>query len=134
MFIQLAFGCELILDHGWAPAQILLEKHLDVAVYSTPPEHAVLLAEAKTDARDIDYVMAVFMELSDDPTSHSEPPPKTKEENAVNKYRTLQREQPDIYVEVAPGLRRAWELSYSLDHPASVAFTTTKDIPRGDAA
>jgi hypothetical protein len=48
----------------------------------------------------------------DDPASHSAPPPRTREGNAVGKYHPLQREQSDFYVEVAPDLRWPWRLSY----------------------
>src|SRR5690606_34661461 len=48
MFIQLAFANELIVDLGWPPAAVQLERGLDVAVVD-PVGASILLAEAKVE-------------------------------------------------------------------------------------
>jgi hypothetical protein len=135
MFVQLAFASELVLDHGWAAAHVMLETGLDVAVYPTP-EHPLLLADAKTDVGKLDYLMALFNELSEDPAAHAAPTPHTTEENAVRKYRVLQRERPELYVEVAPGWRQPWDLQYEPSEAQGprISFSRSKAIPNGDCA
>src|SRR4051794_3889689 len=76
-------------------------------------------AEAKTDARDLAYVMEVMQAMSKDPAAHLNPPPHTKLENATRKYHALVHFRPRFYAEVAPDVRRAYSVSY-IDREAAV--------------
>lgn len=129
MFVQLAFASELVLDHHWPPVQVKLEVGLDIAV--TDANNYVLLAEAKRSVDELAYVFSVMTEMSADPLAHRSPKPKSKEENAARKYIALQHYQPSVYVEVAPNVRRAWNLDYCsgpADGP-QVMFEPRADIP-----
>ena len=70
-FTQLAFACELVLDHGWAPAHVALEVGAhDLGAGKEPLSHPVLLAEAKVKAHGqngLEGMLAVFGELAGGP-------------------------------------------------------------------
>ena len=112
VFLQIAFATELVADHKWSAGTVWFEVGLDVALIPLDLESPVLLAEVKTDPRDVAYVMEVMRAMSQDPRAHVSPAAHTKLENAANKYHALAKLQPSFYVEVAPGLRNAYGLSY----------------------
>jgi hypothetical protein len=110
-FTQLAFACELVLDHGWAPAQVALEVGAhDLGAGRQPLTHPVLLAEAKVKARrqnGLEGMLAVFAELAGGPSAVVGPGVR---QNATNKYRDLVRLQPRVFVAVAPGVREVFDV------------------------
>src|SRR4051812_43035000 len=111
-FIQIAFAAELVLSHGWPASRVGIETGLDVAVLGTEAQTPVLLAEAKVDPRDLEYVMAVMRAIAADATAHAQPNLRGKDGNAVNKYAALSAHRPLYYVEVAPDVRRAYKLTF----------------------
>ncbi len=111
-FIQIAFAAELVLSYGWPASRIGIETGLDVAVLGTEGEPPVLLAEAKVDPRDLEYVMAVMTAMSSDAAAYAQTDPRSKEGNAVKKYAALARYRPLHYIEVAPNVRRAYKLTF----------------------
>lgn len=128
MFDQIAFAAELTLDHGWPRTSVHLEvDRLDVVAgpAETSRTNPLLGAEMKvtdTGGRGLAAMMAVFAELNG-----SGPPATVAREvrtNAESKYHCLRRLRPAVFVEVAPGVRRAHDLTYTTDEV--VHF-----IPRG---
>ncbi len=112
VFIQVAFAAELVLSHGWPASRIGSETGLDVAVLGQVGEPPVLLAEAKADSRDLEYVMTVIRDISADAAAHAHADLRGKAGNAVNKYAALCRYRPRYYVEVAPHVRHAYRLTF----------------------
>lgn len=134
LFTQIAFAAELVVDHGWPGRSVLLEvDRLDLAagdpaMLATRP---LLTAEAKvTDGGRAGLVamMAVFAELNG-----TQAPMLVSwgvHENAARKYRSLQRLRPLVFVEVAPGVRRAHDLEHLDD--GRVLFRRRGTIPGPD--
>ena len=90
-FIQITFAAELVLLHRWPAERVGLEMGLDVGLLGRREDPPVLLAEAKVDPRDLDYVMKLMRVMASDALAHTTPKPRSKEENAVNKYLALVR-------------------------------------------
>lgn len=133
-FIQIAFAAELVLLHGWPARRVGIETGLDVAVLRSDGEPPLLLAEAKVDARDLAYVMAIVNAISKDPTAYGQASLRGKEGNAVNKYVALVRYRPLFYVEVAPGVRRVYRLTFIDRGDASrpkILFASCDVVPAG---
>jgi hypothetical protein len=131
-FIQIAFAAELVLEHGWPASRVGIETGLDVAVMKGDDEPPVLLAEAKVDPRDLEYVMRVMTAIVSDRAAYLQVNPRSKDGNAVNKYAALVRYRPRYYVEVAPDVRRAYKLTFMEreDRPV-IAFESSDVIPTG---
>ena len=133
-FIQIAFAAELVLLHEWPASRVGIETGLDVAVLGTEDQPPVLLAEAKVDARDLGYVMAVMRAVAADATAHAQPNPRGKDGNAVNKYAALSAHRPLYYVEVAPDVRRVYRLTFverdDTLRPA-IEFEPADEVPAG---
>jgi hypothetical protein len=131
LFTQIAFAAELVLDHGWPGRAVQLEvDHLDVAagdpaMITTRP---LLAAEAKvTDMgrSGLLAMMAVFAELNG--TATPALVPQDVYVNAERKYGSLQKLRPMVFVEVAPGVRRAHDLEHLGD--GRILFRRRGTIP-----
>jgi hypothetical protein len=131
LFTQIAFAAELVLDHGWPGRAVLLEvDRLDLAagdpaMITTRP---LLTAEAKvTDGgrAGLAAMMAVFAEFNG--TQAPVLVPRDVRENAARKYRSLQKLRPSVFVEVAPGVRRAHDLEHLDD--GRIRFRRRGTIP-----
>lgn len=133
-FIQIAFAAELVLLHVWPASRVGIETGLDVAVRGADGEPPVLLAEAKVDPRDLEYVMAVMTAMASDAAAHAQANPRSREGNAVNKYMALACYRPHYYVEVAPGVRRVHKLTFveraEAAHPG-IVFDPSNVVPTG---
>lgn len=131
MFDQIGFATELVLDHGWPRRGVQLEvDRLDVA--AGPPEsvltNPLLAAEVKvtdTGGGGLAAMMAVFAELNG--TGPAAVVGAGARNNAVAKYHSIQHLHPAVFVEAAPGVRRAHELTYLPD--GTVLFTRMASVP-----
>lgn len=116
VFTQLAFAAELVLDHGWSPRQVALEvDHLDVGAGKDPVRTPLILAEAKLNdsgRQGLDAMMSVFIELSGGTTATVAAGVRS---NAVPKYECLLRLRPPVFVAIAPGTRRVFDVAYDGD-------------------
>lgn len=115
-FTQLAFACELVLDHGWAPAHVALEVGAhDLGAGEEPLTHPILLAEAKVKATGqggLAGMLAVFGELAGGPPAMVG---NGVRENATRKYRDLVRWRPAVFVAIAPGVREVFDVDCRTD-------------------
>jgi hypothetical protein len=134
LFTQVTFAAELVLDHGWPGRAVQLEvDRLDLAagdptMLTTRP---LLTAEAKvTDGGRAGLVamMAVFSELNG--TQAPGLVSRDVRVNAESKYRSLQKLRPLVFVEVAPGVRRAYDLEHLED--GRILFCRRGTIPGPD--
>lgn len=134
MFIQIGFAAELVLDHGWLASGVVLEiGHLDVGAgdAATVSSSPLLVAEAKVvdgGPRGLAAMMAVFHELNG--TGDRAELSTEIRTNADRKYRSIELLQPQFFVEVAPGVRRAHALEHAGD--GQVLFHKLADVPTFD--
>lgn len=113
-FTQVAFACELVLDHGWPPDRVALEVGAhDLGAGEQPLTKPVLLAEAKVKAQGqtgLEGMLAVFTELAGGAAAAVG---TGLRQNATRKYRDLVRWRPSVFVAVAPGVRITYDVDCS---------------------
>lgn len=139
-FTQVVFAVELVLDHGWAPDQVALEvDHLDVGAGPNPRRSPLILCEAKlTDQgpQGLQAMLSVFNELAGGSSAGVAAGVRA---NAVPKYAALARLRPSVFVGVAPGVRHAFDCTYSSGRPqlsrasGSLALSALANKPQSES-
>lgn len=135
VFSQLAFACELVLDHDWATSQVALEvgSH-DLGAGSDPVNSPVLLGEAKVKVHGqsgLDGMLGVFSELAGGPAAQVGVSVRT---NATRKYTDRVRLRPSAFVAIAPGVRRVFDVIHDAEHSQALLSPRTSGLTPAEMA
>jgi hypothetical protein len=125
---QLAGVAELILDYGWASKQVALDPdnwEFDIAAYEGEEGEGeiVVAGEAKKSATELIKTVDQMLKSS----SSAAPPLATSRLDGDKKYLGLLKYRPQYFWAVAPGVRRAFRITYR-DNQANME--EVPDLPR----
>jgi hypothetical protein len=119
--IQIAVFAELVLRHRWPARRVAFEYDaFDLATFA-PDGSLVVLGEAKRDERLLDAMLAELLSIS-------RPDVEQATTNAARKAAALVRLRPEVFWAVAPGVRRAYDVTIRDEVPV---LAPRQELPTG---